>query len=247
MQTLFLADLHLGEKTPEIGSYFKQFIFYCLENQQQISSIYILGDFFEFWVGDDYQSDITDQIFSALSSLTKNYAVKGYFMHGNRDFLIGKGAKASFEQQTGFSIIDDPCSIELDGEKILLCHGDSLCTDDVQYQQLRQMVRNEQWQSDILSKSINERIQFALASRQQSEQNYKQGEGETIADVNQHAVEEIMIKNQCKTLIHGHTHRPDTHHFSLQGEPAQRIVLAAWYKRGSFLKYENNSFSSVAL
>jgi UDP-2,3-diacylglucosamine hydrolase len=248
MQTLFLSDLHLGENTPEINASFNKFIQYCQNNFENINSVYILGDFFEFWVGDDYQSEYVKNIFKDLASLTTKYPIKCYFMHGNRDFLIAKGSQAVFQQQTGFNIIEDPFCIELDGEKILLSHGDSLCTDDIEYQKIRQMLRNELWQNDMLSKSVEERIQIALASRQQSQQKQQQLEGqEYIADVNQGAVEDMLRQYQCKTLIHGHTHRPDTHLFTLDGQPAKRIVLAAWYQQGSFLKYENKFFSTVEL
>ncbi|MFK5892311.1 MAG: UDP-2,3-diacylglucosamine diphosphatase [Pseudomonadota bacterium] len=248
MQTLFLSDLHLGENTPKINSFFKKFIQYSQNNCESIDSIFILGDFFEFWVGDDYQSEFTKEIFNELGSLKKEYSIKCYFMHGNRDFLIGKGSQASFEQQTDFSIIDDPYCIEIEGEKILLSHGDSLCTDDIDYQKMRQMVRNELWQNDILSKSIPERIQIALTSRQQSQQKQQQLEGqEYIADVSQEAVNQMLKQYQCKTLIHGHTHRPDTHLFTLEGQQVKRIVLAAWYEQASFLKYENQNFSTVTL
>ena len=251
MQTLFLSDLHLGENTPEISASFKKFIQYCQHNFDNIDSVYILGDFFEFWVGDDYQSEYVKNIFNdlaSLSNLSKKHSIKCYFMHGNRDFLIGKGSQAAFTQQTSFRIIEDPFCIELDAEKVLLSHGDSLCTDDIEYQKIRQMLRNDLWQKDMLSKSVEERIQIALASRQQSQQKQQQLEGqEYIADVNQEAVDELLRQYQCKTLIHGHTHRPDSHLFTLDGQQAKRIVLGAWYEQGSFLKYENQNFSTVKL
>lgn len=247
MQTLFLSDLHLSEETPEIAAYFKQFIQYCLENKNDIESIYLLGDFFEFWIGDDYHSEFTQRVYAALASVSKESNINCYFMHGNRDFLIGKGSQANFIEQTGFNIINDPHCIELNGEKVLLSHGDSLCTDDAEYQHIRQMVRNDLWQKEILSKTIDERIQFALASREQSKQKDNTGANEKISDVNQQTVENIMTENHCLTLIHGHTHRPETHPFDLNKQSAKRIVLAAWYKQCSFLKYENNSYTTVNL
>ncbi len=247
MQTLFLSDLHLGENTPEIHSYFKKFIHYCQDNHQHINSIYILGDFFEFWIGDDYQSEFTQAIFNSLALLSGKLSIKCYFMHGNRDFLIAKGSQASFIEQTGFSLINDPHTIELDGKKILLSHGDSLCTDDIEYQKMRFMLRSDLWQTDILAKSIAERIQFASSLREQSKQKYNDGENEVIANVNTEAVNTLLESNQSLTLIHGHTHRQNTHQFTLNGQQAQRIVLAAWYKQGSFLKYENECFTHVDL
>jgi UDP-2,3-diacylglucosamine hydrolase len=255
MQTLFLSDLHLSEKTPDITSYFKKFIHYCQNHINEIERIFILGDFFEFWVGDDYQSEYSQDIFLDLTSISKNATIQNYFMPGNRDFLLGKGATAgnSFEQQTGFTIIDDPYCLVLAGDKILLTHGDILCTDDIAYQKMRQMMRNDLWQKEILSKSVSERIQIALAARKQSEQQHSSSQNtlanqtEYIMDVNQAAVNKILQQNQCKTIIHGHTHRPDTHHFELDTEQAKRIVLADWHKQGSFLRYENQHFSTVFL
>jgi len=252
MQTLFLSDLHLSEKAPEITSSFKKFISYCHNNINEIDSIYILGDFFEYWVGDDYQSEFSNDIFHDLASISKNTSIKNYFIHGNRDFLLGKGGieSQSFEQLTGFKIIDDPYCIVLDGEKILLTHGDILCTDDIAYQKMRLMLRNELWQKDMLSKSVAERIQIALAARQQSEQTHNQStkEAEYIMDVNQDSVNDLLLQHQCKTMIHGHTHRPQTHLFELNGEgQAKRIVLDAWFEQGSFLKYQNKTFSTVLL
>jgi len=248
MQTLFLSDLHLSEKTPDITAYFKEFILYCQKNKNTIDSIFILGDFFEFWVGDDFQSEYSQDIFQELASIGKLASIKCYFMHGNRDFLLGKGGEAgkSFEEQTGFKIIDDPYYIELDGEKILLTHGDILCTDDESYQKMRLMLRNDMWQKEMLSKSVAERVQIALAARKQSELNAQpqNKQAEYIMDVNQDAVNKILQENNCKTMIHGHTHRPDTHLFELDGKQAKRIVLDAWYKKGSFLKYENRNFST---
>ncbi len=249
MQTLFLSDLHLAENTPEINIYFKKFIDYCQHNIESIDSLYILGDFFEFWVGDDYQSEFTQDIFRQLSTIGLQTNIHGYFMHGNRDFLLGKGCDAnSFEKQTGFTIIDDPYCIELDSQRTVLTHGDILCTDDKAYQKLRQMLRNTLWQQEMLSKTIEERINIALASRKQSQQNQQQPDAqEYISNVNQDAVYTMLRQYQCKIMIHGHTHRPDTHLFTLNGQQIKRIVLAAWYKQGSFLKYQNKIFSTIKL
>ena len=243
MQNLFLSDLHLSEQSPEISHYFEQFVSYCLQNSKQIENIYLLGDFFEFWVGDDYQSPFSEQIFQQLASISKYSHIHCYFMHGNRDFLLGSG----FEEKTGFTIINDPYQIELDGEKIILSHGDSLCTDDVVYQKTRQLIRSKGWQDEMLAKSIPERIQIALAARKQSKENKQAQEKEYITDVNSEAVSSLLRQYQTNIIIHGHTHRPDTHLFDLDGQQAKRIVLAAWYKSGSFLKYENNQFSTVQL
>jgi len=248
MQSLFLADLHLGENTPDILHSFQQLITYCEKNVEEIESIYILGDFFELWIGDDYQSDAVSYIFSQLHWLSEQN-IKTFFMHGNRDFLIGK----QFEQLTGFKLISDPHLIALDNHPTLLSHGDILCTDDKAYQQLRNMFRDPAWQQDFLGKTLEQRYQMALEARKQSQANHqektqKQGQdGEYIEDVNQQAVSALMSENQAYTLIHGHTHRPNTHTFSLNDKTAQRIVLAAWYKKGSFLKYENERFETVYL
>jgi len=252
MQQLFLADLHLGENTPEIVRYFQQFIAYCRDNIDEIETIYILGDFFEVWIGDDYvdhsQSEAVTFIFSQLRWLSSQ-SIKTYFMHGNRDFLIGK----QFEEATGFQLIPDPHLIQLDNQNILLSHGDIFCTDDKQYQQVRTMFRDPSWQQNFLSKNIPERYKMALEARQQSQANHQErvesqsNVGEYIEDVNQQAIEKAMLEHEANTLIHGHTHRPDTHLFMLGDEQAQRIVLAAWYRCGSFLKYENKQFETITL
>lgn len=250
MQTLFLSDLHLSEKTPDTTADFKKFISYCQNNINDIDNIFILGDFFEFWVGDDFQSEFSQDIFEKLATISNLASIKSYFMHGNRDFLLGKGAASGkgFEDQTGFTIIDDPYCIILDGEKILLTHGDILCTDDLAYQKMRLMLHNDLWQKEMLSKSIAERIQIALAARKQSEQhNQHSKQNDYIMDVNQDAVNKLLQQRQCKIMIHGHTHRPDTHLFSLDEGQAKRIVLADWFKQGSFLKYKNKTFSTVIL
>jgi UDP-2,3-diacylglucosamine hydrolase len=251
MQTLLLSDLHLSEQSPKITSYFELFINYCHENNEQIENIYILGDFFEFWVGDDYQSPLSDHIFQQLASISQYSHIHCFFMHGNRDFMLSTG----FEEKTGFSIIDDPSIIKLDKEPVLLAHGDSLCTDDVTYQKTRAMLRSKKWKDEMLAKTIPARIQIALAARKHGEEKQKDQQSsntdtkhkEEIADVNDEAVNDLLRQNQCKVIIHGHTHRPQTHHFDLDGQQAQRIVLAAWYEKGSFLKYENKEYSTVIL
>jgi len=252
MQHLFLADLHLGEQTPEILKHFQRFMQYCHDNVEHISAVYILGDFFEVWIGDDYVdnencSEAVAIIFSQLRWLSEQ-SIKTYFMHGNRDFLIGK----QFEKITGFQLLDDPYFLKLDNIRLLLSHGDILCTDDQEYQQLRSMFRDPNWQQNFLSKSIPERYQMALEARKQSQDNYKQrtrhsGQGEYIDDVNQQAVEQIMSEHQADVLIHGHTHRPDTHTFKIDNKKLERRVLSAWYSSGSFLKYENGQFETINL
>lgn len=259
MQTLFLADLHLGENTPHIMEYFQQFIRYCEENTDTIEAIYFLGDFFEWWIGDDFiDSDLSS---TTLASIIKQLnwlsqqSIKTYFIHGNRDFLIAE----QFQKVTGIQLLPDPHPICIEGKKILLSHGDIFCTDDKEYQNFRNMVHNPLWQQEVLSKSIPERVEFAMNLRNQSQANYKDRkkqsspDQEYIEDVNQNAIEQALVKHECNILIHGHTHRPGHHHFKLSLDSndttidAERYVLAAWYKGGSFLSMEDGNIEVIKL
>jgi len=241
MQSIFISDLHLGEDTPDIEHAFNLFIDHCLQHHQKIKQLFILGDFFEFWIGDDYQSEFTNRIYQQLQRLSRT-DTQCYYMHGNRDFLLAEG----FAQQSGFQHIADPYLLELDGRTILLSHGDDLCTDDHQYMQFKQMVRDPCWQTQFLSRTIPERIQLALDARRESQdvqQAHPPSSKENyIADVNQQAVVDLMQSHRAFCLIHGHTHRPQIHSFELQGKQACRIVLSDWYKAGSFLVHENGNF-----
>ncbi|MDM8547323.1 UDP-2,3-diacylglucosamine diphosphatase [Candidatus Venteria ishoeyi] len=227
--TLFISDLHLDASRPEIIQLFLQLL-NC--EAKQAEALYILGDLFEFWIGDDEDHEAVQVIKAALKALTQS-GVPVFLMHGNRDFLLGEG----FCQATGCTLLDEGCVIDLYGTPTVLMHGDSLCTDDVPYQQLRQQLRNPLWQQQVLAKSREERRALALQMRSQS------GEANTqkstdIMDVNADAVKQLFLQHQqqgVKCLIHGHTHRPATHDLVIDGLIMQRIVLGDWYQQGSIL------------
>ncbi len=242
-QYLFLSDLHLWEQANEITGYFEQFVSY-VSRQQHIADIYILGDLFEYWIGDDYNNEFVQHIMSLLQQIAK-HCHKLYLMHGNRDFLIGQ----LFCQQANCKLVDDPTSIMLDENRVLLMHGDTLCTDDTAYQQMRKQFRDPDWQAHILSQSIENRLVFARTIREKSEASRNTADNRAahdgITDVNHQAVKQAILKHGCNILIHGHTHRPDYHEITLneQGK-ATRIVLPAWYQGAGFLQYQQGKFST---
>lgn len=231
MTTLFISDLHLEAGRPEIG---EQFLEFLGGEALEVRELYILGDLFEAWLGDDDPNPYYADMKSALRNLVDaDIPVK--FMHGNRDFMIG----STFADETGVSLLSDPEIVDLYGQTVLLCHGDSLCIDDVQYQQVRAMTRNPEWQAMMLSKSIEERIAFAMKAREDS---VARGEtaSEEIMDVNQGAVTAIMREHNVVTMLHGHTHRPAVHEFRLDDKPATRIVLGDWYEHGSVVRWDDS-------
>ena len=231
MATLFISDLHLEPARPEIG---EQFLAFLAGPAREADALYILGDLFEAWIGDDDPNPYYAQMKSAIRALSDS-GVPVFFMHGNRDFMIGE----RFAAEAGVTLLDDPHPIELHGENVLLSHGDALCTDDVEYQKVRAMTRNPDWQAMMLSKSIEERIAFAMQAREQS---LARGESmtEEIADVNQEAVEQAIRDSGADILLHGHTHRPAVHPFHVDGRPVHRIVLGDWYEQGSMVEWDGD-------
>jgi len=232
MSTLFISDLHLSAERPEIT---ELFINLLSTQARQARALYILGDLFEAWLGDDLVPAEYQGAIQAIKQLSTN-GVPVYIMYGNRDFLMRK----AFEKMTGAVLLADEYMIDLYGTPTLLLHGDTLCTDDIKYQQFRQMVRNPQWQDELLAKSPEERLALAKHYREMS-QLETAGKQNEIMDVNQDAVLSSMRTANVKQLIHGHTHRPDTHHFDLDGQPAIRIVLGDWYKTGNMLRCDENA------
>lgn len=229
MATLFISDLHLSQERPEITQLFLRFL---QGPARQAEALYILGDLFEVWLGDDMVLPDYQQAIAELKTLS--LTVPLYIMHGNRDFLM----RDDFEAMTGCQLLDEEVVIDLDGDPTLLMHGDTLCTDDVAYQEFRAMVRNPQWQTELLSKTPAERLELARQYREISKTE-TQGKESGIMDVNQAAVEQTMQRHHVQQLIHGHTHRPAMHEFQLQGQAAKRMVLADWYQRGSMLVCES--------
>ena len=229
MATLFISDLHLEEARPEIG---EQFLAFMHGPARGAEALYILGDLFEAWIGDDDPSAYYAAMKSAIRDLTDS-GVPVYFMHGNRDFMIG----ARFAEDTGVTLLQDPHPIVLHGEKVLLSHGDSLCTDDVEYQKVRAMTRNPEWQAMMLAKSVEERMAFARQAREQSMAHSAELDLE-ITDVNDEAVDALIREYGCDVLLHGHTHRPAVHPLHVDERPVHRIVLGDWYEQGSMVEWD---------
>jgi len=218
---LFIADLHLSQEQPGTVGLFLHFL---QQHAPQADNLYILGDLFDTWVGDDDTAPPIPSITAALKQLSES-GCKIFIQPGNRDFLLGQ----AFISATGSTLLPDSYVIELAGIPTLLMHGDLLCTDDKEYQQARTMLRSKAFAQDFLSKSIKDRRTIAASYRQRSgEATSLKAEG--IMDVNQEAVTEAMRQHSVLRLIHGHTHRPGCHDFTLDGEPAQRIVLSEWHE-----------------
>ncbi|MCI0508050.1 MAG: UDP-2,3-diacylglucosamine diphosphatase [Gammaproteobacteria bacterium] len=227
MSTLFISDLHLSGERPDIV---KLFLDFMSVRAPRSDALYILGDLFEVWLGDDFIPPDAQAVVDAL----KKYAESGrslFVMHGNRDFLMG----GRFAGLTGCRLLPDPSIIDLYGTKTLIGHGDLLCTDDVAYMRFRQQVRNPQWQQAFLAKPVAERIALAKEAREESK---KQTGSLTqdIMDANQHTVEQVMLEHGVTQMIHGHTHRPSIHKFVLDNRERTRIVLGDWYEQGSVLE-----------
>ncbi len=226
MATLFIADLHLH---PSRAAIIDCFLAFLKAQQGQAEALYILGDLFESWIGDDHPEPAYEPVKSALKAcVTAGTAV--YLMHGNRDFLLG----ARFAKQTGCRLIPDPTRIVLYGKPALLMHGDTLCTDDREYQSLRSGVRDESWQREILALPVKQRLQMAQQARELSATS-KRGKDEAIMDANQDAVRRTVEEHRTDLLIHGHTHRPGIYTFVMNGREITRIVLGDWYETGNAL------------
>ena len=237
-ETLFISDLHLDKERPEIIQLFSQFL---SSQATRSESLYILGDLFEYWIGDDQPLTGLEPVIEGLQLLTAS-SVPIYFIHGNRDFLIGE----SFAEATGIKLLPESTVIDIYGRPALLMHGDTLCTDDTDYQKMRGMLRNADWQKQFLSASLEERTQQALQLRQKSLSATK-NKKEDIMDVNPQTVEKIMLDNNVDLLIHGHTHRPAIHELSIQDQKAQRIVLGDWYSQGSVLRATLDSMELIRI
>jgi UDP-2,3-diacylglucosamine hydrolase len=230
MTTLFISDLHLEAERPDIA---KQFLAFLDQEASKADDLYILGDLFEAWVGDDDPNSHYFPIKRALRKLS-DAGVPVYFMHGNRDFMIGN----EFANETGVKILKDPYRVTMYGRKTLLSHGDLLCTDDVQYQRVRKMFRDPDWQRNMRAKPLKERLRIATEARRQSlEQTINMSL--EIMDVNQQAVENIIRKSNVDILLHGHTHRPAVHTIDLGNRKAQRIVLGDWHTHGSVVRWDS--------
>ena len=231
MTTLFIADLHLDAERPAITGLFGKFL---NGEARDAQALYILGDLFEAWVGDDGPSEVGAFVADRLRALTEA-GVPVYFIRGNRDFLLGN----DYAQRAGMTILPDPAVVILDGIPTLIGHGDQLCTDDHAYQHFRAQTREPAWQVQFLSQPLTARIAFAQQARAASKARYGElvtaGMAETIGDVAPATVQAWFKRYGLHRMIHGHTHRPAVHD---EGDGKTRIVLGDWYEQGSVLRVD---------
>ena len=226
MSTLFISDLHLSGDRENITDLFVDFL---EKRASKADALYILGDLFEVWMGDDMILPDYMPCINKMKQLADN-GLPLFVMQGNRDFLMAE----QFSTLSGAYLIDDPTVIDLYGTPTLLMHGDTMCTDDIDYQKFRTMVRDPLWQKDFLDKSPDERLAMAAKLREASKEAMSNKTME-IMDVNQEAVERAMLDHGIVQLIHGHTHRPAIHDFMVNEKNMKRIVLGDWYEHGSVL------------
>jgi len=226
-KTLFISDLHLTESRPDISKAFFDF----LDNQvnEELDALYILGDFFEVWVGDDYQTALTLKIAENLKTIT-NSGIPVYFIHGNRDFLVGK----KYADLSGISLLNERTVIDLYGRKALILHGDEMCTQDLEYQKFRQKSRGWWWPKLMLAMPLFYRQSVAKKARERSKAS-QMDKAPEVLDVTNEAVIDTFKQYKTTLMIHGHTHRPNVHIHDIDGKPAKRIVLGDWYTQGSYL------------
>lgn len=229
MSSLFISDLHLEEERPDITRAFLNFLD---ETAKGVEALYILGDFFEAWIGDDEHTALQNEVADALATLAQT-GTRIFLMHGNRDFMIGE----DYCQRCGATLLEDPTVIDLYGEPTLLMHGDSLCTRDQAYQKFRANMRNPEWQQAFMKRPLHERQQVGRQIRQMSMAK-NQGKQESIMDVTPEEVILEMERHGVKRLIHGHTHRPAVHAVDIAGEPAKRYVLGDWDKSLWYIRAE---------
>ena len=228
MSTLFISDLHLTEERPAAN---ERFIELLEDKARGAAALYILGDFFEYWIGDD---DLDEPFNAVMAGLLRRLTASGvalYYMHGNRDFLVGE----RFCAVTGAQLLPDPSVHEIQGVRTLLEHGDTLCTDDADYQNWRRVARSPDWQREFLAKPRAERRNLIVGLREKSKA-VVQAKPADIMDVNDAAVARDMQAHRVTRLVHGHTHRPGRHALSLDGRPAERWVLPDWYEGGGYLE-----------
>ncbi|HEY0230946.1 MAG TPA: UDP-2,3-diacylglucosamine diphosphatase [Dokdonella sp.] len=232
MTTLFISDLHLDASRPHITRLFVEFVH---REATRAKALYILGDLFEAWIGDDVEDETADQVAAALAALHA-HGVPCFFIHGNRDFLLGD----AYARRARMTLLPDPSVIQIEGEQVLLMHGDTLCTDDAPYQAFRAQAHAPAWQQAFLARPIEERRVLAMQARAESRR-YTNSVEESITDVNAPAVVKALHSHESWNLIHGHTHRPAVHHLNLDDTRAQRTVLGDWYEQGSVLRKSGRS------
>lgn len=251
---LFASDMHLGDHDSRTATLFLEQLGAAWPS---VTHIFLLGDLFEAWVGDDQPDAVARDALALFARITAS-GRRLFAMRGNRDFLLDVPA-GRFSALTGAVMLEDPCVATLFGKPVVLAHGDALCTDDTDYQRVRALVRGEAWQKQFLARPLNERLATARALRAESEnararrassRASSSGSDDIADDVNQGAVDEVLHASGAVTIIHGHTHRPACHESLLDGLPTRRWVLPDWdaaVGRGGFLRVDAGGFSWRAM
>jgi UDP-2,3-diacylglucosamine hydrolase len=230
---LLISDLHLEEERPDIS---RAFLHFLETRASQAEALYILGDFFEVWIGDDAMTPFQHSIAEALRRLSER-GTRIYLMHGNRDFMLGDG----FCRAAGCTLLSDPSVVELCGERVLLMHGDSLCTRDEGYMRLRRLLRNPFSLLVLRHLPLSTRRKLARKLRNESRTQTRM-KATDIIDVTPELIPRVLAEHRVRTLIHGHTHRPATHELLVNSQPAQRIVLGDWDRQGWALQVDESGF-----
>ncbi|MGY4825109.1 UDP-2,3-diacylglucosamine diphosphatase [Stutzerimonas chloritidismutans] len=233
---LLISDLHLEEERPDIT---RAFLHFLATRACQAEALYILGDFFEVWIGDDAMTPFQQSIADALRALSER-GTRIYLMHGNRDFMLGKG----FCRAAGCTLLGDPSVVELGGERVLLMHGDSLCTRDEGYMRLRRLLRNPLSLFILRHLLLSTRRKLARKLRNESRAQTRM-KASDIIDVTPELIPRVLAEHGVRTLIHGHTHRPATHELEVDGRPARRIVLGDWDQQGWALQADESGFQQA--
>jgi len=233
MSTLFIADLHLSENHPNITQALFSFLDKRTEN---MDALYILGDLFEVWIGDDEHTPLMDKVATKLSDYSTSHGIPIYYIHGNRDFMIGK----KFAEQSSMQLLPEHHKIDLYGRKVLLMHGDTLCLDDKNYQKMRKIIRSPllQFFFNLLPLSYRKKIGWKIRTASQSKKVYKNNK---IMDVTQSEVERLLIKHDCDILIHGHTHQVAKHQFQISKKICFRFDVGDWFSNLSYVEADEKN------
>lgn len=226
---LLISDLHLQTERPELTQAFRTFL---SDRAVEADALYILGDLFNVWIGDDDDAPLCGEVSHELKQLADT-GTAVYLLHGNRDFLLGP----AYAAKCGATLIDEPYLLMHSGKNYLLMHGDLLCTQDADYQRFRAMVRDAQWQQQFLARSLQQRRDFAEQARRQSK-SMSSNKPSDIMDVTQLAVEQTLLERNTPTMIHGHTHRPALHRFTIDGSNYERVVIGDWDQYGWFVELD---------
>lgn len=239
MSTLFISDLHLQDSRPEVQQWLLAFL---RGAASEAEALYVLGDLFEYWIGDDALSPMARELARETARLDAA-GIPCHFLHGNRDFLLGE----QYAARAGLRLLPEEIVVDLYGQPTLLLHGDTLCTDDLEYQAFRQLSRDPAWQTAVLAQSVENRLRMAQEARDAS-MKHTGSAAMNIMDVNEDAVSATFLRHGVRRMIHGHTHRPAVHRHNLaDGSVGERIVLADWDRNGSYLQVTAEGTCSVDL